>query len=188
MINKFRSLFTGYRVSKVVLNGLDIKTYYRGNRPSSDPLVILRELKLKLGQIQPAADVTMDFSKCWDEKMACLDGLSPSFTAKFQSEDSDYSISRFVTKQNKSPLSHYTFSKDERIFAFFSRIYDHGDFFKELEKDLFENYDFSKVDTGNNCHFITNRKYSALVDIFGHSQSFFWNDKEALEKCLAAIN
>src|SRR5690606_11422033 len=115
-------------------------------------------------------------------------GLSPSFTAKFHAEDSDYSISRFVTKQNKSPLSQYTFSKDERIFAFFSRIYDHGDFFKELENGLVENYNFSKPETGTNFHFITNRKYAALVDVFGHSQSFFWNDKEALETCLAAIN
>lgn len=188
MINKLRSFFTGYKVSKISLNGLEIKTYYRGKKPTSDPLAILKDLKLKLYQNPRATEISMDFSKCWGEKMVCLDGLSPSFTAKFQVADSVYSISRFVTKQNKSPLSQYTFSKDDTVFAFFSRVYDHGDFFKEIENDLLVRHNFRRTETEDNCHFITDKKYSALLDVFGHSQSFFWNDQKVLDKCLAGID
>ena len=187
MINKLRSFFTGYRVSQVSLNGLEIKTYYRGRRPSSDPLANLRDLKLKLPQIPPATELSMDFSKCWDEKMKCLDGLSPSFTAKFQVGDSTYSIARFVTKQDKSPVSQYAFSENETVFAVFSRIYDHGDFFKEIENDLLVKHKINSVGTEDNGYFITDRQYSVLFDVFGHSQSFFWNDQKALERCLAGI-
>ena len=187
MINKLRSFFTGYRVSKAILNGLEVKTYYWGRKPSSDPLAILRDLKLKLHQIPPATELSIDFSKCWEEKMRSLDGLSPSFTATFQVADSTFSISRFVTKQDKSPVSQYTFSENETVFAFFSRVYDHGDFFKEIENDLLVKHKINSVGTVDNGYFITDRQYSVLFDVFGHSQSFFWNDQKALERSLAGI-
>lgn len=188
MFNIIRRAITGYKAINMSKNGIEIKISYRGKRPSSDPLSILKEVKVKLSQASSATPVSLDISKCWNERLGLLKSNTPSYTAKFQIDNRIYTISRFVTKQNRSPLSLYTFSNKDKIFAIFFRVYDYGDFFKEVENELITNYNFKKPESALNFHYIANEKYAAVLDVFGHSQSFFWNDKDELDKCLEGIN
>ncbi|WP_339753974.1 hypothetical protein [Algoriphagus aquimarinus] len=187
MFSKFRSAILGYKVKNISINGVKISTSYKGKRPSSDPLAILKELKVKLNQNATAVPVTLDFSKYWEDRLGYLEGIHPSATSKFQIDNRHYRISRFVTKQNRSPLSIYTFSNNDKIFALFSRVYDYGNYFKEIENDLISNYNLRVSESDMNLYHLTNQKYYALVDVFGHSQSFVWNDKEELDKCLGSF-
>lgn len=187
MFKKIRRALTGYKVKYVSINGLKIKVLYKGEMPSSDPLSALKELKVKLDQTPNSVPITLDFCKYWEERIGYSKGVSPSSIAKFQIENRQYKISRFVTKQNKSPLSLYTFSVNDEVFALFSRVYDYGDFFKEVENELITNFNFKKHETDMNIYHITNEKYSLVIDVFGHSQSFLWNDKVELDKCLGSI-
>ncbi|MEB2775194.1 hypothetical protein SYJ56_07735 [Algoriphagus sp. D3-2-R+10] len=116
MINILRRAITGYKAINMSKNGIDIKISYRGKRPSSDPLATLKEVKVKLSQASNATPVALDISKCWNDRLAYLKNNKPSYTAKFQIENSTYSISRYVAKLNRSPLSLYTFSNHDKIF------------------------------------------------------------------------
>ncbi|MEB2777489.1 hypothetical protein SYJ56_19395 [Algoriphagus sp. D3-2-R+10] len=81
-----------------------------------------------------------------------------------------------------------TFSLQRSLFAIFFRVYDYGDFFKEFENELITNYNFKKPQSAVNFHYIENEHYSAVLDVFGHSQYFCWNDKQELDRCLEGIN
>lgn len=187
MFNKIRRAITGYKVKNVSINGVEIRTKYKGKKPSSDPFNALKELKMKLIQTPTATFINMDLSKCWENRFNYLKGIEPSSIAKYQIDNRKYIISRYVTRQNRSPLSLYTFSTNDKVFGLFSRVYDHGNFFNEIENEIITNYNYKKPDLETNLHFITNDKYSVIVDIFGHSQSFFWNDQDELNKCLEVL-
>ncbi|SFT39518.1 hypothetical protein SAMN04489724_0569 [Algoriphagus locisalis] len=187
MINKIRRALTGYKVSKISKNGLEIKTSYKGKFPSSDPLAALKDVKLKLDKSPIQLSVNSNMAVCWEEKIKVLDGTLPTYSAKFKVGKNQYRISRFVAKQNKSPLSLYTFSNNGKIFALFTRIYDYGEQFKEIENCLISNGSIEQSASNRSMLYITNVQHSALLDVFGHSQSFFWNDRDELEKCLDVI-
>jgi hypothetical protein len=187
MFSKFKSAITGYKINEVSVNGLKVITKYKGKIPNSNPLATIIELKVKLNQNPEVVPLTLDFSKCWEDRLVYLKGVHPSSISRFAINNNQYTVSRYVTKQKKSPLSLYTFSVDEKIFALFSRVYDYGDYFKEIENDLCSKHNFVKSKEDRNLHHITDGSYSAVVDVFGHSQCFLWNDHVKLETCLEAI-
>ncbi|PZX51903.1 hypothetical protein [Algoriphagus chordae] len=187
MYNKIRSAITGYKVKKVSVNGLIIKTSYNGKMPSSDPLTALKEVKVKLDNFPNAVSLDLDLNELWGKRLSYLKDISSSSSSKFEINKNQYKIERFVTKQDKAPLSLYTFSRNDKIFALFSRVYDYGNYFNEVENCLVDKHIIERSESGANMHFVTNGEYSVIVDVFGHSQSFFWNDKEELEMCLETI-
>lgn len=187
MLKKIRRALTGYKVKNTSINGLKIKTIYRGKIPSVDPFANLNGLKSKLICVPEASVISVDFTNCWKERMKCLEGLSPTTITKFEIEGNYYKISRFVFKKNKSPLSLYCFSKNDHVFALFSRVYDYGKSFKEIESLLMSKHKLEKKEATQNFHHIGNGNFELLLDVFGHSQSFLWNDREQLEELLEFI-
>ena len=187
MFNTIRRAITGHKIKNLSINGVAIRIIYKGMMPSSDPFSALKDLKMKLIQTPTATSVSVDLSKFWEERFDLLKGIEPSSIATYQIDNRKYKISRYVTKQNRSPLSLYTFSTNNKVFGLFSRVYDRGNFFKEIENDLITNYNFEKPDLKTNLNYITNDNHSVILDIFGHSQSFFWNDQDELNKCLEVV-
>ncbi len=187
MFNKIRRAFTGYKIKNISTDGIEIKISYRGKFPSTNPLALLKELKGKLTQTPNANVVDCDFSDPWKTSLMKVENAFPSCSVKFQIGDSKYKISRYVSKQSNSPLSIYSYCENEKIFAFFSRVYDHGIFFKEIEAELITNKGIKKSEGDINRYYISKDHYSAILDVFGHSQTFMWNDQEALDKLLRSL-
>ncbi|MEP0712326.1 hypothetical protein [Algoriphagus sp.] len=187
MFSKFKSTITGYKIKKVLIHGVKVETQYKGKAPSSSPVAILEELKVKLRHHPTAVPMTVGFEGCWNGRLEVLKGIRASSISKFNISGKQFKISRFVTKQNKSPLSLYTLSADDKIFGLFSRLYDYGSDFRKIEAELFSKYNLVKPSAETSLHHITDGNYSAVVDMFGHSQCFIWNHQEEFETCLAAI-
>ena len=187
MINKILRVFTGYKTRTITEDGFEIKISYVGKFPATSPLAFLKELNEKIS-MTPNENVNgFDFKAQWESRLAGIKDVLPSCSSKFQIANTNYKISRYVSKQNKSPLSIYTYSENEKVFAFFSRLYDYGIYFNEIESELISSKQIKKSDLDIHRYFISHNQYSAIFDVFGHTQLFIWNDQAALYRLLNRI-
>lgn len=183
MFNKIKSAITGYKVKHYVSDGLKVKVQYRGKLHTTDPLSVVRQLLQRLDHPQTVVDTAIDLKECWEDRMKYFKVGALSSITSFNMEYSTYKISRYVSKQGKSPLSLYAVMENDKVFAFFSRVYDYGAFFKEMEETFVKNT--SEESAG--AYLIKNGTYQLLIDSFGHSQSFLWNDDKALDQFLQTL-
>ena len=183
MFKTIKRVITGYKVKHFVSDGLKVKVQYRGKLHTTDPLSVMRQVIQRLDYPQSVIETDLSLTDCWEDRMNYLKIGSVSFIATFGLEQTTFRISRYVSKQGKSPLSLYTLMKDDKVFAFFSRVYDYGAFFKEMEGKLVGNVS----DDTNGAYLVKNGQYQLLIDSFGHSQSFFWNNDRALDQFLQTL-
>ncbi|MFC5624666.1 hypothetical protein [Algoriphagus winogradskyi] len=187
MLNKILRAFTGYKIKNIAVDGFEIKISYVGKFPTTSPLAFLKELKEKIS-FTPRVNVdSFDFKAHWETRLAKVKHVLPSCSAKFQIDGSTYKISRYVSKEGKTPVSIYEYSENDHTFAFFSRLYDHGIFFYEIKTNLISSMEIRKSKEDSNRYFISNDHYSVILDVFGHSQVFIWNDQEAVNRCLNRV-
>ena len=187
MFNKILRAFTGYKVKNIFVDGIDIRITYVGRFPTTSPLALLKELKEKISNTTCVNVDAFDFKAYWETKLEKVEHGLPSCSAKFQIDGSTYKISRYVSKEGKTPLSIYSYSENDKTFAFFSRLYDHGIYFNEIETNLISSMGIRKSKEDSNRYFISNNHNSMILDVFGHSQIFIWNDQEAVDRCLNRI-
>lgn len=187
MFNKIRKALTGYKVKKVNLSGVPVRISYRGKFGKVDPLSPLKDLKFKLNDNLESKQIDMDIETAWNLKTQLIGNLRPTSKAKFILENHSYTIQRFVTKIDKIPISLYSFSEDDNEFAIFSRLYDYGQQFEDLNLEIENKVGYTK-ENNPRVHLLGNEQYSKLLDVFGHTQSFIWKNQEKLNKCLKMVN
>ncbi len=183
MFGAITKLFTGYKTKHTVSNGLKIKVLYRGKLPSSDPLLILKEARLKLAQQPTPLGFDFDVENKWNQRLSLTNGKSPNSIASFQQESSKFKVSRYVFKEGSSRLSLYTVACDDVVFALFTRLYDFGKHFSEIERQALSDSGNKKIGT----YLFAKDGYGALIDSLGQSQYFLWNNYDVLNRCFSCF-
>ncbi|MBN7812861.1 hypothetical protein J0A68_18035 [Algoriphagus sp. H41] len=162
---------------------MKIKILYRGKLPSSDPLLILKEARLKLSQQPTPLSIDFDFENNWNQRVELIKGKNPNSIASFRQGSNKYKVSRYVTKEGGARLSLYAIACDEEIFAVFCRLYDFGKCFSEIEQQAAAELGGKRVGS----YMISKNGYGVLLDSLGQSQAFLWNNGEALDKCFSSL-
>ena len=186
MYQKLKKIISGQKIKKIKVGKIELNVVYNKKVSFVDPLLPLKEIRNDLNLL-PCLELK-NMGGCgpiWDKKVKMIQNLNPTHFAKFSDSSINYVIRRFVTKEEKKPVSIYAYWANDQLFAIFTRRYDYGKFHEDIVNNLMANHELERDENG--AYLIKCDKNIVLLRHFGHSHSFIWNDEIKMEKLISIL-
>lgn len=186
MYQKLKNIISGQKIKKLKVGKIELNIAYNKKVSFVDPLLPLKEIRNDLNLL-PSIELkgSGECEPIWETKVKTIQNLNPTHFAKFSNSNINYVIKRFVTKEEKKPVSIYAYWANDHLFAIFTRRYDYGKFYVEVVNNLTANHELERDEKG--VYLIKCDSNKVLLRHFGHSHSFIWNDEIQMGKLISIL-
>ena len=174
MVNRFKKLFGGYSSIKKGIKGKEYKFLYSDKPIVFDPNQMISDLNRSENNLVPRR---LDSSETFEtllSRFPTRDRIDfPSVICEFKTGGLNYSVSRYTSKFDNYPISHYIFEEEKVVKAVFCRIYDYGYLLNSFATIVEPNFK-EEDETVSSWKWQTQNNVTLYLEKFGHTQLWCW--------------